>query len=97
MEKLTGPAVGKLKTQGRDSMKAWEPAETQMFKFQLEKAGEPETASYPFYHLFKYKKQNANIRWIIEKSREFQKNIYSCFIDYAKAFDYVHCNKLENS
>ena len=71
--------------------------ELQMFKFQLEKAGEPETASYPFYHLFKYKKQNANIRWIIEKSREFQKNIYSCFIDYAKAFDYVHCNKLENS
>ena len=31
----------------------------------------------------------ANIRWIIEKAREFQKNIYFCFIDYAKAFDYV--------
>ena len=68
--------------------------ELQMFKFQLEKAGEPETASYPFYHLFKYKKQNANIRWIIEKSREFQKNIYSCFIDYAKDFDCVDHSKL---
>ena len=33
--------------------------------------------------------QIANIRWIIEKAREFQKNIYFCFIDYAKAFDYV--------
>ena len=33
--------------------------------------------------------QLANIRWIIEKAREFQKNIYFCFIDYAKAFDYV--------
>ena len=36
----------------------------------------------------------ANIRWIIEKSREFQKNIYFCFIDYAKAFDGVDHNKL---
>ena len=33
--------------------------------------------------------QIANIRWIIEKATEFQKNIYFCFIDYAKAFDYV--------
>ena len=41
--------------------------------------------------------QIANIHWIIEKSREFQKNIYFCFIDYAKAFDYVDHNKLENS
>ena len=39
----------------------------------------------------------ANIRWIIEKAREFQKDIYFCFIDYAKAFDYVDHNKLENS
>ena len=38
--------------------------------------------------------QIANIRWIIEKSREFQKNIYFCFIDYAKAFDCVDHNKL---
>ena len=37
--------------------------------------------------------QIANIRWIIEKAREFQKNIYFCFIDYAKAFDYVDHNK----
>ena len=39
--------------------------------------------------------QIANIRWIIEKAREFQKNIYFCFIDYAKAFDYVDHNKLQ--
>ena len=38
--------------------------------------------------------QIANICWIIEKVREFQKNIYCCFIDYAKAFDYVDHNKL---
>ena len=38
--------------------------------------------------------QIANIRWIIEKAREFQKNIYFCFIDYAKAFDYVDHNKV---
>ena len=38
--------------------------------------------------------QIANICWIIEKEREFQKNIYFCFIDYAKAFDYVDHNKL---
>ena len=38
--------------------------------------------------------QIANIHWIIEKVREFQKNIYFCFIDYAKAFDYVDHNKL---
>ena len=38
--------------------------------------------------------QIANIRWIIEKAREFQKNIYFCFIDYAKDFDCVDHNKL---
>ena len=38
--------------------------------------------------------QIANIRWIIEKAREFQKNIYFCFIDYAKAFDCVDHDKL---
>ena len=41
--------------------------------------------------------QIANICWIIEKATEFQKNIYFCFIDYAKAFDCVGHNKLENS
>ena len=40
--------------------------------------------------------QIANIRWIMEKAREFQKNIYFCFIDYANAFDSVDHNKLEN-
>ena len=55
----------------------------QMFKLVLEKAEEPEI--------------NANIHWIIEKAREFKKNIYFCFIDYAKAFDCVDHNKLENS
>ena len=39
--------------------------------------------------------QMANIRWIMGKAREFQKNIYFCFIDYAKAFDCVDHNKLE--
>ena len=41
--------------------------------------------------------QVANTCWIIEKAREFQKNIYFCFIDYIKAFDCVDQNKLENS
>ena len=41
--------------------------------------------------------QTANILWIIEKAREFQKNINFCFTDYAKAFDCVDHNKLENS
>ena len=41
--------------------------------------------------------QITNIHWIIEKARQFQKNIYFCFIDYAKAFDCVAHNKLENS
>ena len=41
--------------------------------------------------------QIANIWWIMKKAREFQKNIYFCFIAYAKAFDCVDHNKLENS
>ena len=41
--------------------------------------------------------QIANIHWIMEKAIEFQKNIYFCFIDYAKAFDCVDHSKLENS
>ena len=53
----------------------------QMFKLDLEKAEEPEI-------------QIANIRWIMEKAREFQKNIYFCFIGYAKAFACVDHNKL---
>ena len=36
--------------------------------------------------------QNANIRWIIEKAREFQKNIYVCFIDYAQDFAWITTN-----
>ena len=51
-----------------------------MFKLVLESAEEPD--------------QIANICWIMEKAREFQKNIYFCFIDYAKAFDCVDHNKL---
>ena len=42
----------------------------------------------------KTRDQIANIYWIIKKAREFQKNIYFCFIDYAKAFDYVDHKKL---
>ena len=53
----------------------------QMFKLVFEKAEEP-------------RDQIANIRWIMEKAREFQKNIYFCFTDYAKAFDCVDHNKL---
>ena len=41
-----------------------------------------------------YRDQIANIRWIMEKAREFQKNIYFCFIDYSKTFDCVDHNKL---
>ena len=51
-----------------------------MLKVDLEKAEEPEIKSI--------------ICWIIEKAREFQKNIYFCFIDYTKAFDSVDHNKL---
>ena len=51
-----------------------------MFKLDLEKAEEPEI--------------KLHICWIIKKAREFQKNIYFCFIDYAKAFDYVEHKKL---
>ena len=58
-----------------------------MFKLDLEKEPEEEGS----------RDQIANIRWIMEKAREFQKNIYFCFIDYAKAFDCVDHNKLENS
>ena len=55
----------------------------QMFKLVLEKTGTRD--------------QITNIYWIIEKAREFQRNIYFCFIDYAKAFACVDPNKLENS
>ena len=55
-----------------------------MFKLDLEKAEEQ-------------RDKIANIHWIIEKAREFQKNIFFCFIDYAKALDCVDHNKLENS
>ena len=50
-----------------------------------------------FRKLRENRDQIANISWIIEKAREFQKHIYFCFIDYAKAFDCVDHNKLENS
>ena len=55
----------------------------QMFKLDLEKAEGT-------------RDQIANICWITEEAREFQKNIYFCFIDYAKAFYYVDHNKLWN-
>ena len=54
----------------------------QMFKLVLEKAEEPEI------------KLPISICWIIKKATEFQKNIYFCFIDYAKALDCVDHNKL---
>ena len=53
---------------------------SQMFKLDLERADEPD--------------QIANILWIVEKARQFQKNVYFCFIDYAKDFNCVNPNKL---
>ena len=55
----------------------------QMFKLDLEKE--------------ELRDQIANTRWIIKNAREFQKNIYFCFIDYAKTSDCVDLNKLESS
>ena len=52
-----------------------------MYKLDLEQAEEPET-------------KISNICWIMEKAREFQKSIYFCFIDYAKAFDFVDHSQL---
>ena len=54
----------------------------------------PRAKSLNSFHLSWGIDQVANIRWIIEKAREFQKNIYFCFIDYTKAFDRVNHNKL---
>ena len=56
----------------------------QMFKLDLE-------------NVEKNRDQSTNIHWIIEKAREFQKNIYFYFIDYPKTFDSVDHNKLGNS
>ena len=56
---------------------------SQMFKLDLEKANG-------------IRDQIPNICWIIEKEREFQKNIYFCFIDCTKTFDYVDHKNLEN-
>ena len=52
----------------------------QKYKLNLEKAEEPD--------------QTANVHWLIEKAREFQKNIYFCFNDYTKDFEHVDFNKL---
>ena len=55
-----------------------------MFKLDSENARDSE----------KNQRLNYQHHWIIEKAREFQKNLYFCFIDYAKAFEYVDENKL---
>ena len=52
------------------------------------------TVNFQMFKLLEKAEQIVNIRWIIEKASEFQKNIYFCFIDYAKAFDCVIHNKL---
>ena len=56
-----------------------------MYKLDLEKAEEPEV------------QLPTSICWIIEKAREFQKNIYFCFIDSVKVFEQMDHNKLKNS
>ena len=61
-----------------------------MFKLGLEKAEELEKAG--FRKGRGTRDQIANICWIIEKAREFQKNIYFCFIDYAEAFVWIKIN-----
>ena len=61
----------------------------QMFKLVLEKAEEPEIKGTTSVGLSKKQEKKKN-----KKAREFQKNIYFCFIDYAKAFDCVDHNKL---
>ena len=63
-------------------------------KFQQYVKHEPQDVQVRFRKGRRTRDQIANIRWIMEKAREFQKNIYFCFIDYAKAFDCVDCNKL---
>jgi len=60
----------------------------------LANTSEGDTFHPPFRCLYQKLSLSLNVRWIIEKAREFQKNIYFCFIDYAKAFDYVDHNKL---
>ena len=56
------------------------------------------TKNFEMFKMYLEKaKEPATIRWIIEKAREFEKNIYICLTDYAKAFDCVVHNKLENS
>ena len=52
------------------------------------------TVRYLYNSIVYTRDQTANICWIMEKAREFQKNIYFCFIDYAKAFDWVDHKKL---
>ena len=64
-----------------------------MFKLVLEKAEEQKDVQACFRKGRGTRNQISNILWIMEKAREFQKNIYFCFIDYAKAFDCVDHNK----
>ena len=69
----------------------------QIYGHQVGKRGWGKLGNW-YWHIYttmyKIDNQWANIHWIIEKAREFQKNIYFCFIDYAKAFDCVDPNKL---
>ena len=71
----------------------WQKSLVNMLKFMFIWSGQP--------HGFRKRRgtrdHTANICWIIEKAREFQKNIYFCFNDYTKVFDFVDHNKLENS
>ena len=72
------------------------PAQRHVVKVRItkEKIGKMKMETERNFQVLKANNQIANICWIIEKTREFQKNIYFCFIDYARAFDCLDHNKL---
>ena len=85
-------------TEAEDIKKRWQEYTEELYKKDLH---DPDNHDGVITHLepdiLEYEVKWSNIRWIMEKAREFQKNIYFCLIDYAKAFDCVDHNKLENS
>ena len=79
-------------TEAEDIKKRWQEYTEELYKKDLH---DPDNHNGVITHLEPdILECEVNIRWIIEKAREFQKNIDFCFIDYAKAFDCVDHNKL---